>query len=221
MLVQVVVTVVDDVLQNAHNLVGDAVHPNALADRILAGKEFLLGVGSDEGDAGVGEILSFAEGRSLREFHAPHARVDGVHAAHPVAGAARAPGHCALLEDFRRQALEQRHFVADVIQIFDRETDFVSRLGAARLLRGPSGKHEDQVGSEGAEGSPQAALEARAVSQQQHHRGNPPRHAQHGEDAAPLVMAQRAVGLDSEFAEHGYSCLMASTGASSAAFRAG
>ena len=126
-----------------------------------------------------------------------------------------------LLEYFGREALEQRHFVADVIQVFDRETDFASRLGAARLLRGASGKHEDQVGPERAEGSPQAALEARAVGQQQHHGGDAPRHAQHGEDAAPLVVAQRAVGLDSQFAEHGYSCLMASTGASSAALRAG
>ena len=133
MLVQVVVTVVDDVFQYAHDLVGDAVHANALADRILAGKEFLLGVGPDKSDAGVGEVLGFAEGRSFREFHAPHAGIVGVHAAHPVAGAARALGHGALLEDFGRKPLQQRHFVADVVEIFDRETDFASRLGAARL----------------------------------------------------------------------------------------
>ncbi len=126
-----------------------------------------------------------------------------------------------LLEHFGRKPLEQRHFVADVVQIFDRETDFASRLGAARLMRGAAGKHEDQVGAEGAERRPQTALEARAIGQKQHHGGDAPGHAQHGEDAASLVVAQRAIGLGSKLVDHGYSCLMASTGASSAALRAG
>ena len=75
-LVQVVVAVVDDVFQNAHDLVGDAVHADALADRILAGEKLLLGVGSDKSDAGVGEVLRFAEGTAFRKFHAPHAGID-------------------------------------------------------------------------------------------------------------------------------------------------
>ena len=126
-----------------------------------------------------------------------------------------------MLEHFGREPFEQRHFVADVVQIFDRETDFASRLGAARLLRGAAGKYEDQIGAKGAERRPQTALEARAISQKQHDGGDAPGHAQHGEDAASFVVAQGAVGLGSKLVDHGYSCLMASTGASSAAFRAG
>src|ERR1700730_1636871 len=207
-LVQVVITVVDDMFQDADDLVGDAVHTNALADRILTGKKLLLGVGSDKSHARVSEVLSFAEGSTFGKFHTAHTGIIGVDATYPIAGAACPPGHAALLEHFGREPFEQRHLVTDVVQIFDRETDFAARLGTTRLMRGATGKEEDQIGAEGAERRPQTALESRSVRQKQHHRGDAPGHAEHGEDAASLVMAQGAIGLGSKFVEDGYSCLL-------------
>ena len=109
-LVQVVIAVVNHVFEYAHDLVRDSVHANALADRILAGKKFLLDVRTDKSDAGVGEVLGFAERSSFREFHAAHAGIVGINAAHAVAGAAGALGNGALLEYLRREPLEERNF---------------------------------------------------------------------------------------------------------------
>ena len=93
MLIDIVVTVVDLVFQDADDLVRDAVQADAFADRLLAGKQLLLGVRSDEGDAGVGEVLGLAEEAAFSHFHAAHAGIDGVNAADAVVGAARAVGY--------------------------------------------------------------------------------------------------------------------------------
>src|SRR5207237_5617950 len=89
------------------------------------------------------------------------------------------------------------------------------------LERGAARKQENQIRSERAEGDPQAAFESGSVGEQQHNGRDAPCHAQHGQNAATLVVAQRAVSLDSQIADHGYSCLKASTGSSRDDCRAG
>ncbi len=61
MLIQIVVAVVDHVLQNADDLVGNAVHANTFPDGILAGEQLFLDVRADKRHTSVGKILSLAE----------------------------------------------------------------------------------------------------------------------------------------------------------------
>ena len=59
--VHVVVAVRDGVPEHGDHLVRDAVDANTLAESILAGEKFLLHRGADDGHAGVGEVVAFAE----------------------------------------------------------------------------------------------------------------------------------------------------------------
>ena len=171
-------------------------------ERVLAGEKLLLGVGADHGDASVREVVGLAEETALRDVHLAHAAVGGIDAADAVVRAARAVGDHAVLERFRRNPLQQRNFGADVVEIVDREANLGSSLGASGLQFGAAGKNEDQIGAEGAERGPQSALEARAIGQQKHDRRDAPGHAEHGEHAAPPVVAERVVGLGCEIEDH-------------------
>ncbi len=129
-------------------------------------------------------------------------RIVRIDSADAVIAAARPVGNGALLEGFGRDALQQRNFGLQVVEIVDGEFDFAAGLGAARLQGGASGKNEDQVCAPGAEGDPEAALETGAVGEQQHDGRDAPRHAEHGEDAAAAVVLERVVGLAGEFENH-------------------
>ena len=132
-LVQILVIVIDDVLEHAHHLIGNAVHADALAGGILPGEQLLFDVGADEGHACVGKVIRLAECAAFLQFHAAHACVVGINATHSVAAAADAIGNRALFEGLGRNPLEERHFSADIIEIIDREAHFTSCLGTARL----------------------------------------------------------------------------------------
>src|SRR6059058_2138928 len=167
------------------------------------------------------KIIRLAKGSSFFELHPPHFGIVGVNPTHAVIGGAGSIGHVALLENLRRKPLEQRNLGADVIEVFDAELNLVARFGAARLKRRASREKENKIRSERAEGNPQTALESSAVGEQQHDGRDAPGHTKHGQNATAFVMAQRAVCLDSQIADHGYSCLKASTGSRRAACRAG
>src|ERR1039458_8085914 len=102
-----------------------------------------------------------------------------IDAADAIAGAARSPGDGALFESFGRDSLEQRNLGLQVVEIVHREFDLAAGLGAARLQRSASGENKNKICAPGAESDPESALEARTVSEQQHDRGDSPRHAQH------------------------------------------
>ncbi len=57
-----------------------------------------------------------------------------------------------------------------------------TRLVAALLLRGTSGKNSHRFGAKTLEDVGDGLPEPVPVGKQQHHRRDPPRHAQHGED---------------------------------------
>ena len=59
--VHVLVAVGDGVPEDGDHLVGDAVDANTFAESVLAGEEFLLHSGSDDGHAGVGKVVALAE----------------------------------------------------------------------------------------------------------------------------------------------------------------
>ena len=107
-----------------------------------------------------------------------------------------------MLGGFGRDALEQRDFGLEVIEIVDGKLDFAAGLGASGLQRGASGKDKDQVSAPGAEGDPESALESGAIGEQQHDRRDAPCHAEHGENAAAAIVLERVVGLAGEFEDH-------------------
>src|ERR1035438_8773431 len=104
-------------------------------------------------------------------------RIDSADA---IAGAARSPGDGALFESFGRDSLKQRNLSLQVVEIVDGEFDLAAGLSAARLQRSTSGENENEICAPGAKGDPESALEARTIGEQQHDRGDAPRHAQHG-----------------------------------------
>src|SRR5579864_9615706 len=104
------------------------------------------------------EIVSLAEEAALAHLQFAHAPVRCVNAAHTVVRTARAVSDHAILERFRRDALQQGDFGPYGIDIVDRETNLRARLGSARLQFGASREDEDEVGAEGAERRPQSTL---------------------------------------------------------------
>ena len=202
MLVDVVVAVLHLMFEHADDLVGNAVEAEVFAERILAGEEFLLRVGADDGDAGVREVVGLAEEAAFGDVHLAHAAIRGVDAADAIVRTARAVGDHAILEGFGRDVLQQRNFGADVVEIVDGEADLRAGLGASGLQFGAAGKDEDEIRAERAEGGPESALEAGAVGEQEHDRRDAPGHAEHGEHAAAPVVAQRVVGLGGEIEDH-------------------
>src|ERR1700679_1971494 len=194
-LVDVVVAVLNLMFHHADDLVGNSVEAESLSNGVLAGEKLFLRIGTDDGDAGVGEIVGLAEECAFGDVEAAHVSVRSVDAAHAVSGAARAEGGEALFGHFGRNTLEQRNFAADVIEIVDGEANLGSGFGASSLEFSAAGENEDQVGAEGTEGGPESALEAGTVGEKQDDGSDAPGHAQHGEQSAAAIVAQGSVGL--------------------------
>ncbi len=202
-LVDIVVAVLNLMFHHADDLVGDSVEAKILSDGVLAGEKFFLGVGADNRDAGVGKIVGLAEECAFGNVEAAHMSIRSVDSADAVSGAARAEGREALFRHFGRNALEQRNFGADVIEIVDVQANLGSGFGASGLEFGAAGEDENQVGAEGTEGGPESTLEASTVGEKQDHRGDTPGHAEHGEERAAAIVAQGGVGLVGEVGDHG------------------
>ena len=94
------------------------------------------------------------------------------------------------------------------------------------------GHYDHKLGAEVGEDIGAGLAEPVAISEQHDHRGDAPRHAQHGERGAAAVVSHGAVGFAVELAESSviiivfitlplHSCRSASTGCSIAALRAG
>ena len=69
-LIQIVVAIVDDVFQDAYDLVRDAIHANVFANRVLSGKKLLLGVRADSTGGEVGGVIEQVAGGSDIEVRA-------------------------------------------------------------------------------------------------------------------------------------------------------
>jgi len=138
--VHVVVAILDDVFEDADDFVGNSIDADFFTERGLAGKQLLLDVGAEDGDAAVGVFVEFGEEGTLFDVDAAHVLIVGIDSADAVTAAAGAVGDGALLEGFGRDALEQRHFGLQVVEVVDGELDFAAGFGAAGLERGASGK---------------------------------------------------------------------------------
>ena len=87
------------------------------------------------------------------------------------------------------------NLLLQMLHIVDGETHLHARLGAARLQRSPSGKNSHHLHAEVGEDRGDGAPKTCAISQQDHHRGNAPRHAQHRKRGAPAIVLDGRVRL--------------------------
>ena len=180
--VVVVVAALHLTLIDTYHFKAHAIDADGLPQRRLAGEKPPPRFVADHHHSRALELILFAETSPRTDRKTTDAVIDGIHAGKEQIGeGARVMlnGHVLLVED-GSYALHHGYLVADVVDIRDLETYFASRLGASRLQGGAARKGPDHVGSPGAEDDADRPLEARAESQQDHHRGNPPGHAQHG-----------------------------------------
>jgi len=73
-------------------------------------------------------FVEFGEEGTLFDVDAAHVLIVGIDSADAVTAAAGAVGDGALLEGFGRDALEQRHFGLQVVEVVDGELDFAAGL---------------------------------------------------------------------------------------------
>ena len=102
----------------------------------------------------------------------------------------------------RRDVVDARNAFGDAVDIVLGEAHLHAGFVAAGLLAGAAGKEADDVGAPLGEDGLDGVAEAGAVGQQQHHRGNAPRHADHGDGRAPPVVEHRFPGLAPDVFEH-------------------
>jgi len=92
--------------------------------------------------------------------------------------------------------------VIDAVHIVQSEADPCARLVASGLFAGASGKEADGVGAPLGKDGLNGMAEAGAIGQQQHHRGNTPGHANHGDGGAATVVEHRLPSLAEYVFEH-------------------
>ena len=144
-------------------------------------------------------FVELGEEGSVLHIHAAHVRIVGIDSADAVIVAANSVRDYALLGRFGRDALEQRNFGLEIVEIVDGELDLSAGFGASGLERGATGENKDEVCAPRAEGNPESVFESVAVGEEQHDRRDAPRHAEHGQHAASAIVFQRVVGLMAEF----------------------
>jgi len=113
--------------------------------------------------------------------------------------------------DRGRDLIDAVHAVAHAVYIVERETHFHAGLVAAGLLAGAARKESDEVGAPLREDILNGAAEPGAIGQEKHHRGNAPRHPDHGDGGAAAVINHRLPRLAEDVFEHGRSASLFSS----------
>ena len=120
-------------LQNANDLIGDAVDSYCVADCILTGKKLLLYVVSKNGHAGMFKVFLLTEKTPLSNIDMSDALITRVCSANGVVGAPGSVCQQALLVDFRGNPFEEGYLCANPLEIIHRKFDLDSRFGPADL----------------------------------------------------------------------------------------
>src|ERR1039458_1475651 len=207
--------------ENAYDPVTDTVDAHVLAQSGLAGKQLVLSLGANDRDRRARQLIvlvhqaAFAEIQSLNLEHAGINAVDGKGVGTNILL------YDAVLRHHRGDAMHQRGGIHNAINVIEGEPDLGAGFLPAGLLRSAPGKDTDNARAPVGENGFDGAAESCAVGQQQNHRRNAPCHSKHGQRGAAPIVAHGAVSLRHQIFDHGYSCLSASTGCSSAALRAG
>src|SRR5437868_6390601 len=111
-----------------------------------------------------------------------------------------------LLFRLPRDVANQRNHVLEKLNIVVGEADRYARLVATSFKRGPSRKNAHRLCAETLEDIVDGAPEPISIGQQENHRGDTPRHAQHGEHGLAKVVAHGAKGLVEQIAMHAIPC---------------
>jgi len=108
---------------------------------------------------------------------------------------ARVEGHVALLVDLGSDVRNLRNVGGKCVDILEGKSNLRSGFLSAGLHRGAARHQDHQLGAKVREYVGASLSETVAVSQQDHNRGNAPRHAQHSEGGAAAVEPHRTVGF--------------------------
>ena len=98
--------------------------------------------------------------------------------------------------------VDSRNGVLQAIYIILSEAHLDPGFITAGLFAGAARECSDDVGAPLGKDGLNGVAEAGAVGQQQHHRGNAPRHADHGDGSAAPVVDHRFPGLAPDISQH-------------------
>ena len=189
-------------LKNANDFEAETVHPDVLTQRIAPGEQFLLGLRADHRHPGVLYLVYGVVEASLCQFQDANGRHVGI-----VAGDTEVeiPGvvlDVGLLADFGSDVGNLGKVGGQRLHIIQSKVDEGSRLLTTRLQGSTPRSHDDQLGAEVSKDIGAGPAKTIAVSQQHHHGGDAPGHAQHGEGGAAAIVPHGAVGFSEQITEH-------------------
>ncbi len=134
--VVVVVAALHLVLIDADDLEAHAVDADALSQGLLTGEQLALRFVADHDNSGPLELVFFAQTSARRDVEAANAFVDGIDASEEEIGVSPRvvlDGGAVPLVENRGDTLYHRHFVADVVDIREFQSDLTPCFGAAGL----------------------------------------------------------------------------------------
>ena len=146
--VVVVVAALHLALINADHFKAQAIDADRLPQRRLAGEEPASGFVADHRHARALQLIFFAQASPGRDRKSANALVNGIDSGQKQIGeGARVVlnGDAIAFVEDRSDALDHRHFVADVIDVGKLKADFAARLRASGLQRRASGKCADHI----------------------------------------------------------------------------
>jgi len=147
-------------------------------------------------------IFGAGEESPLVEIEPHHILADGTDAVHAPGVGVQIILDRHIFFGHRRDAKQAGHAFRYAVHVVERESHLDTRFVAASLFARAPGKNADQVRAPLREDVLDGAAEPRPVGQQQHHRGNTPRHSDHRDGGAAPVIQHRLPRLTENVFEH-------------------
>src|SRR5207248_4353124 len=162
-------------------------------------KNFLGGVVAQDHDAAVVEEISFLKVAAVRDIELAHLAIGQIHAAGHDGYHAGADFESEVAIDLAADCPDQRHFIANRLNILQFVGDFLACALAARLQTGLPWPQDDDVVAHIQKSMKHAAAQTLAIRQQQHDRYQAPTYPQHGQSGARAIAHERLPALRDEF----------------------
>ena len=179
-----------------------AIEANRLADGPGAGEQLGLRLGADHANMGALLVLGSVEKPALIHSQRPDLTEVGADSIHRPHVRVQFVLHRDILIHLWRNMNNARNGRRQAVHIVQCEAHLDARLLSARLFACASRERADRVGAPLCKDRFNRMTEARTISQQQHHRGDAPRHADHGDGGAATVVDHRLPGLPQNIFEH-------------------
>jgi hypothetical protein len=189
-------------VEHADNGKKDAIQANGFAQRPAARKQLGLGFGGD--DADVGALLFFGptEKAALIGLQLQNFLIGGADPIDLPCIGVQIVLHRHFFPAYGRNMRDAGNAVRDAVQVVQGQAHLHASLVTARLFARAARKDADGVGAPLGKNGLEGAAHACAVGQQQHHRGDAPGHADHGDGRAAAVEEHRLPRLTEYVLEH-------------------